>query len=247
MAYKHLRNQGYLERLNRIEQKVSRGRLAIEQVVKEVDMPDLAKKTKDQVKRFVGAVKTETDETKHAMAMLLQHLNGEKLTSEEWKWVRNQMGDVVKMLGLTGMAIAPGGSLLAILAKAIKADKYILPSAFKKQDEVTESLIMQHNHVVVKPSKIEGANKGLFSNQGFRKDQLIGLAHKNGQPVGHIGKMHNHSDEPNMYSIKKGNQRYVYAKRDIQPGEELTTNYRLQPELEQPEDFMRKGGYPNAK
>jgi hypothetical protein len=100
----------------------------------------------------------------------------------------------------------------------------------------------KHNHVVVKPSKIQGADKGLFSNQSFRKDQLIGLAHKNGQPVGHIGKMHNHSDEPNMYSIKKGNQRYVYAKRDIQPGEELTTNYRLQPELEQPEDFMRKGG-----
>ena len=142
MAYKHLRNQGYLERLNRIEQQVSRGRLAIEQVVNEVDMPDLAKKTKDQVKRFVGAIKTEKDETKHAMVMILQHLNGEKLTSEEWKWIRNQMGDVLKMVGLTGMAIAPGGSLLAILAKAIKADKYILPSAFKKQDEVTESLIM---------------------------------------------------------------------------------------------------------
>ena len=100
----------------------------------------------------------------------------------------------------------------------------------------------KHNHVVVKPSEIGGADKGLFSNQDFRKDQLIGLAHKNGQPVGHIGKMHNHSDEPNMYSIKKGNQRYVYAKRDIQPGEELTTDYRQQPELEQPEDFMRNGG-----
>ena len=100
----------------------------------------------------------------------------------------------------------------------------------------------KQNHVVVKPSKIEGADKGLFSNQGFRKNQLIGLAHKDGQPVGKIGNMHNHSDEPNMYSIKKGNQRYVYAKRDIQPGEELTTDYRQQPELEQPEDFMRKGG-----
>jgi hypothetical protein len=100
----------------------------------------------------------------------------------------------------------------------------------------------KHDHVIVKPSKIEGADKGLFSNQGFRKDQLIGLAHRDGQPVGHIGNMHNHSDEPNMYSIKKGNERYVYAKRDIQPGEELTTDYRQQPELEQPEDFMRKGG-----
>ena len=97
-------------------------------------------------------------------------------------------------------------------------------------------------HVVVKQSKIPGANKGLFSNQGFRKDQLIGLAHSNGQPVGDIGHMHNHSDNPNMYSVKQGNERYVYAKRDIEPGEELTTNYRLQPELEQPEDFMRNGG-----
>jgi len=107
------------------------------------------------------------------------------------------------------------------------------------------------NHVVVKQSKIPGANKGLFSNQSFRKGQLIGLAHSNGQPVGKIGNMHNHSDQPNMYSVKHGDERYVYAKRDIQPGEELTTNYRLQPELEQPEDFMRKGGstpkLPNKK
>jgi hypothetical protein len=100
----------------------------------------------------------------------------------------------------------------------------------------------KQNHVVVKPSKIKGADKGLFSNQSFRKNQLVGLAHKDGQPVGHIGNMHNHSDEPNMYSIKKGNQRYVYAKYDIQPGEELTTDYRQQPELEQPEDFMKNGG-----
>jgi hypothetical protein len=94
----------------------------------------------------------------------------------------------------------------------------------------------------VKKSDIDGAGKGLFANNGFRKNQLIGLAHKDGQPVGNIGNMHNHSDNPNMYSVKQGNERYVYAKRDIQPGEELTTNYRLQPELEQPEDFMRKGG-----
>jgi hypothetical protein len=110
------------------------------------------------------------------------------------------------------------------------------PIKFRKGGDST------NNDLSVKQSNIEGADKGLFSNQGFRKDQVIGLAHSNGEPVGHIGKMHNHSDEPNMYSIKKGNQRYVYAKRDIQPGEELTTDYRQQPELEQPEDFMRKGG-----
>jgi hypothetical protein len=144
MAYKHLRNQGYIERLNRLEQSISKGRLEIEGVVNELDSPSIKDKTKQQVKRFFGAMKTETAETKQAMSMLLQHINGEKLTTEEWKWVRNQLGDVIKMLGLTTMAIAPGGSLVAVLAKALKLDKYILPSSLQKdaEKEMTESLIM---------------------------------------------------------------------------------------------------------
>jgi predicted nucleotidyltransferase len=36
MAFKYLRNQGYLERLNRLEQQISRGRLSIEHVVNEL-------------------------------------------------------------------------------------------------------------------------------------------------------------------------------------------------------------------
>jgi hypothetical protein len=144
MAYKHLRNQGYLERLKRLEHKITQGRLALEQSVNELDIPGMANKAKDQVKRFAGAMKTETQETKHAMAMLLQHLNGEKLTSEEWKWIRNQMKDVIKVLGLTTMAVAPGGSLVALLAKALKADKYLLPSSLQpdNQKEIAEALTM---------------------------------------------------------------------------------------------------------
>ena len=144
MAYKHLRNKGYLERLNRLEQKVTMGRLSVEEAVNEFNIPQMIDKGKSQVKTFVSAMKNETLETKHALKMILDHLNGEKLTPEEWSWVRGQMKDVVKMLGLTTMAVAPGGSLVALLAKALKADKYILPSSFQKQDEkeVTESLVM---------------------------------------------------------------------------------------------------------
>lgn len=94
------------------------------------------------------------------------------------------------------------------------------------------------NNFSVKKSTITGANKGLFSNNPIPQGGFIGLAHENNQPVGTLGRMHNHSENPNMQSVKVGNQRYVYATKDIQPGEELTTNYRLQPELEQPEDFM---------
>jgi hypothetical protein len=142
MAFKHLRNNGYLERLNRLEQEVSRGRLAIENVVNELDMGSMANKTKDQVKKFADAMKTETKETKMAMAMLLQHLNGKKLNDVEWKWIRGQMGDIVKLLGLTTMAVAPGGSLVALLAKVLKIDKHMLPKSFLKQDEqeITEAL-----------------------------------------------------------------------------------------------------------
>jgi len=135
MAYKHLRNQGYIERLNRLEQSISKGRLEIEGVVNELNISDLKDKTKQQVKKFFGAMKTETAETKQAMKMLLQHINGKKLTADEWKWLRNQLGDVIKMLGLTTLAIAPGGSLVAVLAKALKMDKYILPSSLQKDAE----------------------------------------------------------------------------------------------------------------
>jgi hypothetical protein len=143
MAYKHLRNKGYIERLKRLEQTVLRGRLSIEHAVNERYMGSITNKTKDQIKKFASAMKTESSETKMALSMLLQHINGQKLNDVEWAWVRNQMKDVIKILGLTTMAVAPGGSILAILAKALKADKYLLPSSMLKKDEqeITESLI----------------------------------------------------------------------------------------------------------
>jgi len=152
MAYKHLRNKGYLERLKQLEKTVKMDSLKVEHSVNELENPfskekmsGLVDKTKQQVKQFISATKNESEETKMALAMILQYINGQQLTQEEWKWIRNQMVDVVKMLGLTTMAIAPGGSLVAILAKTLKADKYLLPSSFKKTDqekEVTESLVM---------------------------------------------------------------------------------------------------------
>lgn len=96
-------------------------------------------------------------------------------------------------------------------------------------------------NVKVSKSKIEGAGKGLFTSKPFKKGELIGLAHKDGQPVGDIGKMHNHSEEPTAFSVKLGNKRFIYANADLKPGEEITTDYRMQPELEQPDQF-KKGG-----
>ena len=90
------------------------------------------------------------------------------------------------------------------------------------------------------PSDIEG--DGMFAGRSFKQGELIGLAHKGGQPATQLGKMHNHNEEsPTMISKKIGDQRFVYALKDLKEGEELTTNYRMQPELEQPEQFQQGG------
>ena len=146
MAYKYLRNRGYIDKLKELEKRSTISSLALEHVITEWTVQDTYVKSKEKITRFVSAMKTEKDETKMALAMLLQYINGEKLSSEEWKWIGNQMKDVVKILGLTTMAVAPGGSLVALLAKALKADKYLLPSSLQKTkdqpDDVTESLIL---------------------------------------------------------------------------------------------------------
>jgi hypothetical protein len=88
-------------------------------------------------------------------------------------------------------------------------------------------------------SKIQG--KGLFTTQPFTKGSFIGLAHEDDQPSTMIGKYHNHSETPNAMSVKVGGKRYLVAKRPLKNNEEITTDYRLQPKLEQPDQFKRGG------
>ena len=92
----------------------------------------------------------------------------------------------------------------------------------------------------VKKSKIQG--KGLFIEQPVKQGEIIGLAHLNNQATPIVGKYHNHSeDNPTAVNVSQGNKRYLVAARDLPAGTEITTNYRLQPDLEQPEDFEEGG------
>lgn len=89
-------------------------------------------------------------------------------------------------------------------------------------------------------SNIQG--KGLLVTKPIKQGERIGIAHVNNQPTSVVGKYHNHSEEdPTAYSVEEGNKRILFATRDLNPGDEITTNYRMQPELEQPEEF-KKGG-----
>lgn len=98
------------------------------------------------------------------------------------------------------------------------------------------------NKVKVQESKIHGL--GLFADQEFNEGDMIGLAHYNGVPSEIIGKFHNHSDNPNAHSVTIGNKRFLVALNPLRKGEEITVDYREQPELEQPEEFA-KGGLVN--
>ena len=97
--------------------------------------------------------------------------------------------------------------------------------------------------VKVGKSKIHG--NGLFANEPIKRGEVIELVHtmrelepgliKTTPTL--IGRNYNHSDEPNSLNVTDGNNRYLVALKEIEAGGEITTNYRTNPDLEQPEDF----------
>ena len=98
-------------------------------------------------------------------------------------------------------------------------------------------IIKDNDKIEIKPSKIEG--NGIFVTRDLKKGSSIGLAHTNNQPSTDLGKFHNHSENPNSESFKINNNRFIITLRDLKKGEEVTVDYRKQPELEQPSDFKK--------
>ena len=92
------------------------------------------------------------------------------------------------------------------------------------------------------PSSIHGI--GVFSIKRIPKGTFIGITHY-GYPddvkTTELGKCHNHSEDPNVVSRLEGIVRKFFALRDIEPKEEITVDYRRQPELEQPKKSWKKG------
>jgi len=108
---------------------------------------------------------------------------------------------------------------------------------------LTEGEVPNVNVVLhIKPSKIHG--KGIFAGEPIPKGTDLGMSYiKNGEdnqnlPI--LGRYHNHSESPSCYSALEGTPekkmyiRKLISMRDIEPGEEITVDYRLQPDLEQP-------------
>jgi hypothetical protein len=96
-------------------------------------------------------------------------------------------------------------------------------------------------------SKIHG--KGVFAKKDFPAGSLVGKLQERRKRKGFttLAKNHNHSEVPNSANIEDDKMsRHLVTTKDVKKGEELTIDYRLQPDLEQPEDFgktsLQNGG-----
>lgn len=89
---------------------------------------DFTKKAKD----FVKALGREGKETQEILKILYRHIFGnDKMTDAEREQVGEQLKDVLKTLGLTAIAVMPGGVIVALIVKALKLQKHVFPSNFK--------------------------------------------------------------------------------------------------------------------
>ena len=111
---------------------------------------------------------------------------------------------------------------------------------------LNESHVPDTNVVlIIKPSDIHG--KGIFAGEHVSKGTELGISHvrRGGDnwDIPPLGKYHNHSDQPNCVSVAdaplEGEKysRKMVASRDIPAGEEVTVDYKLQPDLEQPGEW----------
>lgn len=88
----------------------------------------------DFIVDFLKRLKKEGSETSEAASILARYAKGDKVSKEDMDKFRNQMIDVIKVLGIgIPFTVIPGSSLLLPLVLSI-AKKYnidILPSSFK--------------------------------------------------------------------------------------------------------------------
>jgi hypothetical protein len=94
------------------------------------------RKLNDFIVDFLRKLKKEGAETSEAAAILKRYAMGKKVSKEEMDIFRNQILDVIKILGIgIPFTVIPGSSLLLPLVIAI-AKKYkidILPSSFRDE------------------------------------------------------------------------------------------------------------------
>ena len=81
---------------------------------------------------FINKLKQEKQETVDAFKLIVKASKGDiTLTDEQKTQIGEQLKDILKTIGLTTVAIMPGGAIVAVLLKVLNQQNLILPSAFK--------------------------------------------------------------------------------------------------------------------
>ena len=100
-------------------------------IVKEILNEGIIDNMKAKIKDFIVAIKQEGKETRDAFKLILQSAKGDiTLTDEQKEQIGNQLKDVLKTIGLTAIAVLPGGVIVATLLKIFKQTHLITPSSF---------------------------------------------------------------------------------------------------------------------
>jgi hypothetical protein len=92
-----------------------------------------------------------------------------------------------------------------------------------------------HDALEIKQSPIHGV--GVFATRDIPAHTNLGPAQIKrdmGYRVTDLGRNHNHSYQPTCYNEMDGDTRYLLPRQDLKPGDEVTIDYTLQADLEQP-------------
>lgn len=150
-----------------------------------------------------------------------------KMSDKEAKSIADQLNSIAKTNPQqTGR---PESMVAENLEKAV-FDRW---RKFLKEEAITSTEVSLY----LAPSPIHG--EGVFTGKHMPEGTDLGIAQIK-QPEGHditpLGKYHNHSAAPNCTNVTKGDNHHLVALRDIEPDEEITVDYTLQSDLEQPGD-----------
>jgi hypothetical protein len=92
-----------------------------------------------------------------------------------------------------------------------------------------------HDDLEIMQSSIHGV--GVFVVQDIPAHTNLGAAQIKkdaGYRITDLGRNHNHSYKPTCYNEMEGDTRYLLPHQDMKPGDEVTIDYTLQADLEQP-------------
>ncbi len=91
------------------------------------------------------------------------------------------------------------------------------------------------NNYLIHPSPIHGM--GIFANKDFAKGEIINTHIDKTDKLTQFGAFLNHSFEPSAHSSKEKDGSYqTYAEKNIKKGDEVTLDYTVNKDLEQPEE-----------